>query len=106
MKRFKLLAGKHNENGVTYSRGEIITTAGNLLKHNRGSRKFEFLDETEDEVTEPVTDEEEYEEEEDDGLDASTIAELRAMAVTDGIDLTGKTSKNDIIATIREAYAG
>lgn len=44
--RFRLLAGKHREGGVTYDRGDVIETDNDLSVHNApGAIKFELLGE-------------------------------------------------------------
>lgn len=101
---FRLLAGRHHEGGITYNRGDVFKSASDLLKHNRGHRKFELLAETPQvQQTAPTST---LTSEPTDELSGRTVAELRAMAEEDEIDLGGATKKEDILRIIREAYNG
>lgn len=101
--KFRVLAGSHREGGVTYRQGEIVDSKSNLLKHNRGGRKYAR-----------VTDEEAFQDPAEpaeavtatapnDGLEAMSEDELREFANSNGIKLTGKEKAKQLVAKIREA---
>lgn len=106
MTKFRVLAGSHRKAGVTYRRGDIVETEANLLKFNRGGRKFARVSEEEafqDPVDETAVDTAEPVTTADDGLDAMSEDELREFANSNGIKLTGKEKAKQLVAKIREA---
>ena len=102
MARFKVLTGKHHEGGRTYKTGEIVDSKSDLLKLNRGSRKFERVTKEDDEALAkkkaeaPSTLDE---------LEKMTKADLEAFAADGGIDISGLKTKDQLIIAIREAMA-
>lgn len=54
MPKFKVKAGKHVEEGVTYGKGEVITSHRDLIK--AFPEKFELVGRAEDEVLDEDTD--------------------------------------------------
>jgi len=100
---FLLLAGKYRSNGVVYNRGDRVISEKDLLKHNRGGNKFQLLGPAGEESpsSQSVTDQAE-----EDGFEDMTVAELRAQAEEDDVDLGTSHLKAEIIAKLRAAYAG
>lgn len=106
MTKFRVLAGSHREGGVTYRQGDIVDSKSNLLKLNRGGRKYARV--TDEEAFQDPVDEAAVATAEpvavaDDGLEAMTEDELREFADSNGIKLTGKEKAKQLVAKIREA---
>jgi len=106
MTKFRVLAGSHREGGKTYRQGDIVDSKSNLLKHNRGGRKYARITD-EEAFADPVEAEPEAVAATatvpDDGLEAMTEDELREFADSNGIKLTGKEKAKQLVAKIREA---
>lgn len=101
MAKFRLHRGVHNENGETYYGGDEFYSDKDLLKHNRGTKRFEKLSEESAPVAVAKPGESETDSEKLDKL--KTVVQLMAFAEERGIDLTGVELKADIIDTIRAA---
>ena len=108
---FRILEGLHSEGGKLYASrkaqknatlehhdGDIIHTNNDLTKHNfQHSKKFEVYSENVE--TEMVVD--------DDGdpkFDQMTIADLKAFAKENEIDLDGASKKDEILEIILEVW--
>jgi hypothetical protein len=104
MTKFRVLAGSHRKAGVTYRSGDIVETEANLLKFNRGGRKFARVSE-EEAFADPVAEATDATTatEPNDGLEAMSEDELREFANSNGIKLTGKEKAKQLVAKIREA---
>jgi len=106
MTKFRVLAGSHREGGITYRQGDIVDSKSNLLKHNRGGRKYARVTDEEafqDPVDEAAVATAETVTAADDGLEAMSEDELREFADSNGIKLTGKEKAKQLVAKIREA---
>ena len=111
-KKYKVLAGRHVENGVRFYKGgpngDIFESDKNILKFNvRGfPPKFALVSALVDEATtsqgEPEIDPEQSSADLDKDLVAMTIDELKAFAAEGEIDIKGLTKKDDIIRRIQE----
>ncbi len=100
-KKYRLLAGKHNEGGVTYSPGQVFLSSKDVLKFNRGAKKFALVSALDDTpVIVPSTPQEVS-----DAFTDYTIEELRIIAEDEEIDLTGLTTKAEISKAIEAAQA-
>lgn len=100
MPSFKVLRGVLQENGKTYKKGDVITTDTDLLKHNEPShpRYAEVLGDTATVVKE--------QEAVDESLNEMSFAELKSYAQEGEVDITGATTKADLIAKIKQAESG
>jgi hypothetical protein len=103
---FKLLRGLHHQNKRTYSVGDLIESTVDLAGR-LGKDKFERVleaaevaavkaaaNEAASVPTEAVV---------DDGLSGKSVAELRAIAEAEEIDLGNAVKRNDILTVIRAA---
>lgn len=126
-KKWQVISGSHYQNSKSYKKGAKFITDANMASFNTlpHAPKYKLIgDATEEEIlqfqaasgftgesapvhvedpTEGTTEEEDTEP--SDSLEAMTIAELKALAKDESIDLTGIHSKADIVAYIREARA-
>lgn len=102
MARFRVLTGKHREGGRTYKTGEVVDSKSDLLKLNRGSRKFDRVTKEDDEAAEKAKAEAPSTLDE---LEKMTKAELESFAADGGIDISGIRTKDQLIIAIREAMA-
>ena len=94
--RFKVLRGCHSEGGKIYKKGDIVESATDLLKHNDPKEpRFASVD---DVVETASADAEKHE-----GLAEMTFAELKTYAEEGEIDITGLTTKDQLIAKIKES---
>ncbi len=110
--RFQLLDGRHAEGSTTddlgrkvqkiYRKGDIVDTDKNLAKqfNSPGCIKFRKLADgeqvVETEAGSTLADE----------YSKMTVADLKALASEEGIDLGNATKKDDIANIIRLAYNG
>ncbi len=108
MAKYRLLKGKHASGKLRkqriYRPGDIIISDYDLCKQNHPNpaveKKFELIEGSEDIkekqplFTDAINN--------SDDLDSLKVSQLREKAEEEEIDLTGKTSKMDIIAAIRE----
>ncbi len=86
--KFRVLQGRHSEGARTYQRGEVIETDKDLLRLNRGSPKFERLDNLPS--SEPA-----------DELDGLKAADLRQIA--NKLEIEPPARRADLIIAIRNA---
>lgn len=105
MARFRVVAGSHNEGGVTYRKGDIVDSKSDLSKLNSpGSLKFQRAEDVEEAARQGF-----YEGNTDkpkpsngpDEFDAMTIPDLKKFAAQEGIDLGTATKKDEILVAIR-----
>ena len=96
MAKFKVLAGGHREGGKTYRRGDIVESNSNLLKMNRGSRKFAKVTDEEAAAMTAVVDT-------SDELAQMTKEQLKSFADENGIPLKGNENKQQLLDVIRKA---
>lgn len=117
--KFRVVRGRHHEDGKTYFKatpqlpsphGDTFVTTNDLRKHNYpGSKKFDLLQVLEDGAAPdpepgPVLPPEPWPQVLSEGdLSKLTIAELRAFAEGEEIDLTGLRTRDEILKTIHAA---
>lgn len=95
--RFRVLYGVHAEGGKVYRKGDIVESASDLLKHNIPGQapRYGSLDD--------VVPTESREKEETEAYEEMTFAELKSYAEEGEIDITGATTKAQLIQKIRAA---
>ena len=91
MAKYRVLQGIYREDGRTYTPGQVVETKMDLSRQNRGSRKYERVED------DPA--------EQDAVLGPMTVLALRALAAEEGIDLETATKKDEIINTIKSERA-
>ena len=127
--KWQVLSGSHRQRGKSYKKGQKFVTERDMTKFNTLPRfpKYNLIGPATDaeilqaqaevgftgeDKAEPIEDEteetneiEEVSEVVEDSLEAMTVSELKALASDESIDLTGATTKEKILAKIREARA-
>jgi len=128
MRKFKVVAGKHHEQGTLFHQGDIVATDNDLNKHNKGkgSIKFEEMPPNtpaknkpkprlkqptlpsipKKPTVEPVTstaEEDDAEGIETPDFSSMKVAELKAYAEENEIDLEDATKKADVILAIENS---
>jgi hypothetical protein len=112
--KFKVLNGKHSQDGKVYEAGSVIPSKRDLTKvfknkfekvasSTPSSKGREVLQQTSDEEETPQEPDEEAGGDWNAELDSMTIPELRKFALEEDIDLGTATKKEEIVNTIRSA---
>jgi len=97
--KFRVLGGNHSQDGKVFQKGDIVETDKPLDKimANKFVRILEGASATEEAPTNKL------DTEVADGLQNMTVAELKAFAADEEIDLGTATKKAEILNTIRAA---
>lgn len=120
--KWQVLSGSHRQQGKSYKKGQKFVSDRDMTKFNTLPHfpKYKLIGPATEaetlqfqaekgfsgevnEVTPVATIEES--DEANDSLEAMTVSELKALAVDESIDLIGVTTKEKILAKIREARA-
>lgn len=112
MSKFRVLRGQHTESEKTdgtprvYSRGDVLESKTDLLRHNSraGEAKFERVGD--DAETTSDTGIASCDQRSSNTLDDMTVEELRTLAAEEEIDLSESKTKRHIIAAILAAHKG
>jgi len=103
MRTFRLLRGKHINGGKTYKKGDLIHTTADLARFNcgPGSMRYQEINPVE-EVAPAQSETPAPSPQEENSNTDYTLEELRIIADDEEVDITGLTTKEEIVKAMAD----